>query len=470
MPSPKILVRKINPRQKESKVLNTLTDIVTMVKRINITYSENNGKVLPGYTESIGFVGTLRPSWSFIFGDQSDVRFEMARRGWLTQFPQFNQQYMQQHNTTLNITASVEPLKDFTIDIVTDRIYSDSYAENFRINNLGGGTFEYENLLGNRFGNFSISTLLIGTAFQTTDSDFSETFETFKENRLAIANRLALQRGINIADPTNLDDEGYPIGYGKNNQAVMLPAFTSAYAGRDANDVPLGAFRDVPIPNWTVKYTGFMRLKWFKEQFKRFSISHAYRSSYSINAFRTNLEYDPVTLDVSGNYRNPTLYTNATLVERFSPLARIDFETKGNFNFLAEIKQDRALSLSFDNNLLTEITGKEYALGLGYRLKDVRFNTNFGGKKNTLKGDLNLRADVSLRDNSTVIRNMEIDNSQITSGQTLWTLKFTADYALSKNLTTLFFYDHTFSRYAISTVFPQTSVRSGVTLRYNFGN
>ncbi len=459
--------------KKESKVLNTLSDIVTMVKRININYSENNGKVLPGYTESIGFIGTLRPSWDFIFGSQADVRYEMARRGWLTRFPEFNQQYMQQRNTNLNITASIEPLRDLTIDVVTDRLYSENYTENYRINDLGGGNFEYENLLGNQFGNFSITSLLIKTAFNKTENDFSQTFEAFRTNRLAIANRLAVQRGIDIANPANLDSEGYPIGYGRNNQAVMLPAFIAAYTGKDADAITLGAFRNIPIPNWTIKYTGLMRLKWFQKRFKRFSLSHAYRSSYSLNSFRTNLEYDaalPDEVDLSGNFRNPTLYTNATLVEQFSPLAKIDFEMTGSFNFLAEIKRDRALSLSFDNNLLTEITGKEYTLGLGYRFKDVRFNTNFGGKKTTLKGDMNVRADLSLRDNVTVIRNMEIDNSQVTAGQTIWTINLTVDYALSKNLTTLFFYDHTFSKYAISTVFPQTSVRSGITLRYNFGN
>lgn len=460
-------------QKKESKVLNTLSDIITMVKRVNINYSENNGKVLPGYTESVGFIGTLRPSLGFVFGSQSDVRYEMARKGWLTRFPEFNQQYMQQRNTNLNITASVEPLKDLTIDVVTDRLYSENYTENFRVNDLGGGNYEYENLLGNQFGNFSISTWLIPTAFRETDNNFSETFETLKANRLTIANRLALRRGIDITNPANLDSEGYPLGYGKNNQAVLLPAFIAAYTGQSIDAVALGAFRSIPIPNWTVKYTGFMRLKWFKKTFNRFSLSHAYRASYSLNNFRTNLEYDagaPDEVDLSGNYRNPTLYTNATLVEQFSPLARIDFETKTSFNILAELRRDRALSLSFDNNLLTEITGKEYILGLGYRIKDVRFNTNFGGKKTILRGDMNLRADVSLRDNITVIRNMEIDNSQVTSGQTIWTVRFTADYALSKNLTTLFFYDYTFSKYAISTVFPQTSVRSGITLRYNFGN
>jgi hypothetical protein len=37
------------------------------------------------------------------------------------------------------------------------------------------------------------------------------------------------------------------------------------------------------------------------------------------------------------------------------------------------IKKDRALSMSFDNNLLTEVKGIEYVVGLGYRFKDVIF-------------------------------------------------------------------------------------------------
>lgn len=114
--------------------------------------------------------------------------------------------------------------------------------------------------------------------------------------------------------------------------------------------------------------------------------------------------------------------------------------------------------------------GDEYTVGMGYRIKDVRFVTNIDGNRTTLRSDLNLKADVSMRDNITVIRNMEIDNNQVTSGQKLWSLKFTADYAVSKNLTTLFYYDHTFSKFAISTAFPLTTIRSGITLRYNFGN
>jgi cell surface protein SprA len=87
-----------------------------------------------------------------------------------------------------------------------------------------------------------------------------------------------------------------------------------------------------------------------------------------------------------------------------------------------------------------------------------------------IKSDLNMRADVSVRNNKTIIRYLDIVNNQITQGQTIYGLKYSADYAFSKNLTAIFYFDYTFSKYEISTAFPQTTVRSGFTLRYNFGN
>ena len=154
----------------------------------------------------------------------------------------------------------------------------------------------------------------------------------------------------------------------------------------------------------------------------------------------------------------------------FSPLVKLDMETTNAIRVLAEIRKDRALSLSFDNNLLTEIKGNEYILGLGYRIKDLKISTKIGGKNRLLSSDLNFKADVSYRKNINIIRYLDLDNNQVVAGQDIWAINFKADYALSKNLTALFYYEHTFSEYAISTAFPQTTIRSGVTLRYNFGN
>ena len=162
--------------------------------------------------------------------------------------------------------------------------------------------------------------------------------------------------------------------------------------------------------------------------------------------------------------------SNINLVEQFNPLVRLDVELKNSFKLVAELKKDRAMSLSLDNNLLTESFGNEYIVGIGYRFKDLRMNTRIGGRRSTLKGDLNVKADISYRKNQTVLRNLEYDNNQVTAGQTQLSIKFSSDYSISQNFTALLFYDHNFSEFAISTAFPQTTIRSGITIRYNFGN
>nr|WP_292961439.1 MULTISPECIES: cell surface protein SprA [unclassified Allomuricauda] len=450
--------------RKTSKGFNTLVDVLTMVKRVNVNYSENRGTVLPGYTQSIGFIGTTRPTLGFVFGSQADVRFEAARNGWLTDYPEYSTQYMRNTSKLLNITATAQPTQDLTIDLSADRSYTSSSQESYSPEEWFNG----QDGLINEMGNFSISTVMIGTVFNKSDEFDSKTFEKFKQNRLTIANRLVADRG---GDPGELDDDGFPEYYGKTQQEVLLPAFFAAYTGQDVDRVNLDAFREIPIPNWNIKYTGLMKNRWFKKKFKRFSLTHGYRAAYSINSFQTNLERQNSKFDSeTGDLLPEMLINNVVLTDEFSPLMRVDFEMQNSFSFLAEVRTSRTLSLSFDNNLLTEINGNEYTLGLGYRFKDVKFVTNIGGEKTRLKGDLNLKADLSLRDNITIIRNLDIDNNQITSGQKLMSIKFTADYALSKSLNALFFYDHSFSEFAVSTAFPQTTINAGFTLRYNFGN
>ncbi|MFY0712446.1 cell surface protein SprA [Seonamhaeicola sp. NFXS20] len=469
--------------QTTTKILNAGVDILTSIKRMQLRYSENNGTYLPGYTQTPGFIGTLRPTVGFTFGSQSDVRYLAAKKGWLTVFDEFNQQYTTTQTKQLDVSASLEPVKDLKIDIVGNRTYYENYSENYTVTN---GV--YNSLTPNTFGNFNISTVLIKTAFSKSDENISKTFNEFRSNRLKVAERLAEEfygQGVLYAR----DDDGYPLGFGKTNQKVLLPAFLAAYTGQDANKVKTGAFRDIPIPNWDLKYSGFMKFAWFKKRFKRFSVTHGYRSTYTINQFNTNLNLNtnpddneaPIpgleyasqpseALDQSGNYKNERLFGGINLTESFSPLVKIDFEMKNSVSVLAEVAKDRMLSLSFDNNLLTEVQGNEYTLGLGYRIKDLRIKSKLAGPKKSVVSDLDMKADISVRDNKTIIRYLDLENNQVTSGQTIWSLKYTADYAFSKNLTGIFYFDYAFSEYAISTAFPQTTIRSGITLRYNFGN
>jgi cell surface protein SprA len=245
----------------------------------------------------------------------------------------------------------------------------------------------------------------------------------------------------------------------------------AAYTGAGASDVSLGILRNFPIPNWNVKYNGLMRYKYFKDKFKRFSLQHNYKASYTINSFRSNLDYQEGVNPLNGNLYERTLVGNVNLVEQFNPLIRLDLETKSSFKFLAEMKKDRALSLSFDNNLLTEVKGIEYVIGTGYRFKDVIFSTKLADNPSgVIKSDINLKIDFSYRNNKTIVRYLDYNNNQLGGGQNIWSARLTADYSFSKNLTAIFYYDHSFSQAVISTSFPLTNIRGGFTLRYNFGN
>ncbi len=377
---------------------------------------------------------------------------------------------------------------DFKIDLNADRIYAENYSEQY---DLEGGI--YNSRSPNTFGNYSISTILFNTAFKTSDENNSVAFDEFRENRLTVANRLAEQYyGSNIprygddSNPIPSDttdpkysfyaaNKGYPIGFGKNNQAVLIPSFFAAYSGGSANSVKLSAFRDTPIPNWTIKYTGLMRYGFFKENFKRFSIQHAYKSTYVVNSYRSNLDYEAGNVGQDnngfGNFYNRIVMSNINLIEQFNPLVRFDFEMKNAFRILAEMKRDRSLSMSFDNNLLTETQGKEYVFGTGYRIKDVKITSKLADNpQGIIKSDINIKADLSYRVSKSLVRYLDYDNNKISGGQNLWSLKLTADYSFSKNLTAIFYYDHSFSKPVISTSFPLLNIRSGFTLRYNFGN
>ncbi|APG60392.1 cell surface protein SprA [Christiangramia salexigens] len=458
---------EIKPEPKGNKAYNTFVNIITGVKSLQVNYRNSRGIYLPGYTESIGFMGTLKPTTGFTFGFQDEIRYMAAERGWLTLFQNFNQQYTSLENEQLDAQATLDLLPDLTIELTGRKNYSENYSENYRVDPV---SLEYLPLTPYTYGNFNVSTLLIKTAFDQSTESSSASFSKFRENRLEIARRLAAERGL---DPNDVDEEGFPRGIGKTNQAVLLPAFVAAYSGTDPGNVKLGPFRDTPLPNWNLKYTGLMRLEWFRDKFRRFSINHGYRSDYTLNQFQTNLDYDPENPEATnqaGDFKNPILYSNIVLTELFTPLARIDFETKGNIQILAQLEKDRSLAFSFDNNLLTEYSGNEYTVGLGYRIKDLKIATSFGGKNRIMSSDLNFKADVSYRKNRTIVRYLDLANNQTISGQDIWAVNFTADYGLSRNLTARFYYDHSFSEYAVSTAFPQTTIRSGITLIYNFGN
>ncbi|WP_425556496.1 cell surface protein SprA [Flavobacterium chungnamense] len=473
-PGQKVTSQATAPAKDSNPFVDGLIGVLTSVKNIQINYIENQGTALPGFLPSIGFFGTAKPSLGFAFGSQDDIRFEAAKNGWLTSYPEFNLNYTQILTRTLDFTANIDLFPDFKIDLSGNRTYANNFSEQYDVSSDG----TYNSRSPYSTGNFAISTVMIKNAFKASDEIESSAFNDFRGNRIIIAQRLASSYYGSNTYP--LDAEGYPVGFGKNSQSVLVPAFLAAYTGfgikdhkkgESAGNVSFSPFRDIPIPNWNIKYNGLMRYKFFKDKFKRFSLQHNYKASYTINSFRSNLDYKEGVNPLNGNLYEKTLVGNVNLVEQFNPLIRLDLETKSSFKFLAEMKKDRALSLSFDNNLLTEVKGIEYVIGTGYRFKDVIFSTKLADDPSgVIKSDINLKIDFSYRNNKTIVRYLDYNNNQLGGGQNIWSARLTADYSFSKNLTAIFYYDHSFSKAVISTSFPLTNIRGGFTLRYNFGN
>ena len=443
-------------------MLRSLYAVATSVKQGKVSYSENNGQFLPGYTEDVGFLGGAPTS--FAFGSQVDIRNKALQNGWLVgprdpdNSDYYNKTYSRTHYNKLDYTFIVKPFKDLNIDIRGNQIKTRALSQQLDIieNNTSIGALDFS-APAFETGNFSSSHSMIATAF--TDGD--ALFQKMRAYRGVIADRLAAENEVSIA------------GFGENSQQVLLPAFMAAYSGSNPDKVNTSLFKKIPIPNWTLRYTGFMKLDFFKKNFSNFVVSHGYRSSYTISSFTNNLQYNSESAfsakNSAGNYESELLVSAATLVDEFSPLLKLDVKMRNSFSLRGEVKTDRTLTMNFNNSTLTDIKGTEYVLGMGYVFKDVKVNTRFTGKKQTLRGDVNLRADVSLRDNLTQIRSVDEDNDQISGGQRLFSIKFTADYRLSSSLTASFYYNHQTSKYAISTTFPRQAINGGFNIIYNLG-
>ena len=477
---------KIKNKKGGNSFAKTALGILMSVKKARISYQDNNGIFLPGYVPEVGFLGRnnysggLAPTLGFVFGSQIEIQQRALENGWLISRnindpggadddPYYSRTYARTHFDKFNAAIDLSPIKGLDIEVNANKIYTKSISQQLDVvNDLTLNETRFQDNLISEYGNFSMSFNMIKTAF---GSDADATFQEFKDNRAEISIRIAEQNGVDI---TNTNPDGTVVGYGPNSQQVMLPAFVAAYSGNSASSVNTNAFRDVPLPNWSMTYKGLMNSKWFKKTFQSFTLSHGYRSSYSINNFSNNLLYSESTkfidTDLSGNFYNEKLLSNVNVIEEFSPLMKVDLKMKNSLSLKAEFRKDRALNLNFNNNTLTEISGKEYIVGVGYRIKDLKMRYKFDGKNQTIKGDLNLRADVKLRDDETIIRDVDEDNDQVTGGQRLFSLTFKADYALSSNLTASFYYDQNSSRYAVSTSFPRSSFSTGLMILYNLGN
>ena len=334
--------------------------------------------------------------------------------------------------------------------------------------------FSFQHQSPTETGTFSISYASYRTSFMKGDY----VFQTFLGERQAVSQSLGAQNpNSNRSTPANYN--GFADGYNPTSPDVLIPAFLSAYSGKKSA-TNTSAFPKIPKPNWRVTYDGLSKLAKVKKHFKTITLSHAYRSSYSVGGYTSNLMYDDhgtghpwgrdtVSTDPNRNFVPKNLINTVTISEQWSPLIKVEVVLLNSVSFNFEFKKDRNISLGLTSNTITEVAGREIIGGAGYRIPGIKMG-KLQIKGKPIKSDLNLKADLSFRTNITTMRRIQEQVSQPTGGTDIISIKTSADYVISERITIRLFYDRIINKPVISTSFPTTNTNAGLSIRLSLSN
>ena len=445
--------------------LQSIAFALTSMKQLDVSYTENNGTVLPGLLSAPNWYGygqTLGgPNFAFLLGSQADYRRTVIENGWISGSEYMTDAYTQMKNQNLTANLQVMPINDFRIDLNILKNYNRNFSQsgyNIDVNpNNSGHDFTFATDL--------ITYSKTVWSFKTAFTDGKTIYENMMANTLAISQKIG---------GSFLNEDGYAPGYGRENAYVLVPAFEAAIEGKTPNTMRDPKKAGVPLPNWRVTYSGLRNLPIVNNFFSKFDVLHAYTSTYTASGIQSSVDYyNAITngadrFDTFNNFYNPYTFSQVGYVETFSPLVGVDFTMRNNFQFRAQYNRDRAFILGLVNHTLTEDSGNEYIVGMGYILKDLPMKVSYKGKTRTVKSDLNIRGDFSMRDSQTRITNILMNDSQVTGGQRMMSVKVSADYNISENFNLRFFYDQLMTKYKISTAFPLSTIRAGLTATFTF--
>jgi cell surface protein SprA len=459
--------------------------ILMSVRTLNLTYSRSGGTLLPGYNygvDNFGFGtqminGQMEPGWGFITGWQDqNYALNAFNRDVLTRDQTLNEPYAMNHTERFTARMNVEPFNGLKIDLTANRMYSSNITEYYTANS--DGSLPADTARGRIFsGNFSMSYISMRTAFEKIDSkvESSESFELLKNTyRSTISQRLGREYTYNtgIVLPPDTSNTDYVSGYGPTSQEVLIPAFLAAYGGGSPDNIAMEAVKSILdiMPNWQVRFDGLGKIEALQRYVNSIVMNHSYRSTYSVGSFINNpffivdsISGVPIMTDLQGNFMVEQNINTVSINENFSPLFDINMDWKNSLTTRVEYKRSRTVALNLANTQVNEVNSAEFIVGAGYRFNQVPLIIN----QKEFSSDLNVRLDLSMRNNRTVIRKLEdLSGSEITAGQTIFSLKASADYMLSDKFTVRAFYDQRLTTPYISNSYPNANYNVGFSMTF----
>ena len=200
---------------------------------------------------------------------------------------------------------------------------------------------------------------------------------------------------------------------------------------------PIKKLRVNLTSNWRVVYTGLIDFAFMKKVFKSISVNHNYICKYNIGSFASNLKYAEDARDLQDNWMSLFDVNLVSINEQFNPLISMDMVWANNLTTHWDINRRRDVSLSLVNAQLSETSGNEIVLGLGYRFGNLPIFL----KSKQLNNDINVQFDFSIRKNNTIIRRITENVDQLTAGEKVMSIKVSADYTFNNRLNLRLFYD-----------------------------
>jgi len=452
-----------------------LLKLLMSVRNINVTYNVREATTLSGFTPQVDLLGMDQnweaPGWDFILGSQDpSIRFRAAENGWITRSRQLTAPFVQSNNRDLNIKASIEPTRDFRVQVDAKRSNTSTFQELFKFDST-----EFASLSPTRGGSYNITFMTIKTAFNDKNEDnSSEAFKQFAQNIEEV--RQALSRSNNFGEYDTLSSD------------VLVPAFIAAYSGRTVAETNLNPFPKIPLPNWRIDYSGLSKIPALQEIFSSVTLTHGYRSVYSVNSYTGNgdyiergdvrgadlfsldnniLDYPQATiLDSKTNKLVPVYNLNqVTISEQFAPLIGLNIRTKNNITARIDYKKERNLSLNFSNAQVTETSNNDITVDFGLTKDKFKLPFKIRGRTIALENTLTFRTSITFRDSETVQRQLDGVNS-ITNGNTSFQMRPSFTYKLNKSLDLTAYFERSVTEPKQSSSFKTANTAFGIQLRF----
>lgn len=447
--------------------------MLMMLKNGTINYTIREGTVLPGFKDNIDYFGQNfarnAPGIPFILGNQSEsFRYNMASNERLTNDSRLNNFYTSSYSKTINGNATVEPFKDFRIQLNFNLMQSTNIQSLFRFDSIAN---EWRDFANTETGNFSMSGIFIRTANDNPSSKNgwkSTAFDNFENFRFVVSRRqVDLDSRVTNKTIDTTNRGRFYAGYGGKSQNTMIPAFLAAYTGTNQSSVKLSPFRNIPLPNWNINYNGLSKIPAISKIFTNITIQHRYSGTYNVSGYTSNLLYDPNASVEAGKDLVSKLNINSVSIrEQFSPLIGIDVTTKSGISGNFKYNKSRNVLLLVQNANVNEMNSKEITFNFSYRVSGIKLPIKLNGKRIYLENDLQITADIGIRDNFTIIRQVDQNTNTVANGQRIVSINPKISYMVNKNINLSFFYDRKASKPHASNSFPTALTNFGFRLQY----